>query len=110
MILYRILGTEALIAILSIIDVVDNKKCCFMENIAVNRLMRLINSLSIELKLELLSRLSENVRKGFTSDTEKDSREKKLEELFGAWRSTDDELAKNIIQSRTSSDREISFD
>lgn len=85
-------------------------KAINMENIVVNRLMRLINSLSIELKLELLSRLSENVRKSFTSDSEEDSREKRLEELFGAWSGTDENLAENIMQSRTTSDREISFE
>lgn len=81
-----------------------------MENTAVNRLMRLINLLSPDLKLELLSKLSENVRKTFSKDAVQDSRDGKLEELFGAWSNLSDDLDQKIINSRTSSDKELSFD
>ncbi len=79
-----------------------------MENIAVNRLMRLINALSTEGKLEILSRLSENLKLDFHPKENK--KELLLEELFGAWSDTDEGLAEEILKSRTISDKEIKFD
>lgn len=81
-----------------------------MENIAVNRLMRLINSLSPELKLELLSKLSDNVRKTFSKVSVQSPRDHTLKELFGAWSETEEDLAQEIFKSRTTVDKEISFD
>ncbi|MEM6260964.1 MAG: hypothetical protein AAGI38_00550 [Bacteroidota bacterium] len=81
-----------------------------MEHTAVNRLMRIINTLSPELKLELLSQLSDNVRKTFTKDSIDKSRENKLEELFGAWSDTENNLDQIILESRTGSDKDVSFD
>ena len=84
------------------------KSTLIMENIAVTRLMRLINSLSIESKLEILSKLSENLKVSFNSN--KSTKESLLEELFGSWSETGDDLLKDILDSRTSSDRNLSFD
>ncbi|HFC01337.1 MAG TPA: hypothetical protein ENJ53_11075 [Phaeodactylibacter sp.] len=78
-----------------------------MENIAVVRLMRLINPLSVELKLEILSKLSEDIKANFSS--EKINKDKLLDELFGAWADSNDNLAEDILKSRTISDKNISF-
>jgi len=79
-----------------------------MENIAVVRLMRLINPLSVELKLEILSKLSEDLKANFRS--EKKDKDELLDELFGAWADTNDNLGEEILNSRTNSDKNISFD
>ncbi len=77
-----------------------------MDNIAVSRLMRLINGLSIESKLEILTKLSENLKKNFNS--EKQTKENLLDELFGLWNDTNVNLANDILESRTSSDKDLS--
>lgn len=79
-----------------------------MENIAVSRLMRIINSLAVDKKLELLSKLSESLKIDFHSK-EKDKL-KLLEELSGAWSEMDENLADDIKKARTNSDKNISFD
>ena len=79
-----------------------------MDKIAVSRLMKLINGLSIESKLEILSKLSENVKKSFNSG--KHTKENLLDELFGLWNDTNENLANDILESRTSSDKDLSFD
>lgn len=55
-----------------------------MENIIVYNFMRLIAPLKIETKLELLARLSENLREDY--HTEPVDKESLLEELHGSWR------------------------
>lgn len=70
-----------------------------MEHIAVSRLMRLIKPLSIESKLEILSKLSDNLKVNFKA--EKTAKDKLLDELFGAWSDTVDNLANDILESRT---------
>lgn len=70
-----------------------------MKNIAISRLMRLINPLSIEAKLEILSKLSENLKANFHA--ERTAKDKLLDELFGAWSDTVDNLSKTILESRS---------
>jgi len=80
-----------------------------MENMAVARLMRVINSLSIESKLEILSKLSENLK--ISLNSKNSHRENLLEELSGSWNEMiGDETLKDIIGSRTTAGRDISFD
>ena len=79
-----------------------------MENIIVARLMRLINPLSVELKLELLSELSYNIKLRFKNKN--NEKEKLLNELFGVWKETNDNLVDDIYSSRNNSSRKISFD
>lgn len=79
-----------------------------MENIAINRLMRLINSLSIESKLEVLTKLSESLKGSI--NPKNDSKERLLEELYGAWNDVEDDLANDILNSRSISNKDISFD
>lgn len=77
-------------------------------DIVINKLMRLINPLSVELKLELLSKLSENLRTEFKSN--KTEKEILLEELYGAWSDVEDNLEEEIIANRNISERVIDFD
>jgi len=60
-----------------------------MENISVIRLMRLIKPLSFELKLEILSELTNNLKDKFKS--KRNEKEKLLNELFGSWDETDNQ-------------------
>lgn len=79
-----------------------------MENIAVNRLMRLINPLSLENKLEILAKLSLELKLEFNKV--KPSNEILLDTLFGAWEKMDDFIFDDILKSRSTSNKEISFD
>lgn len=54
--------------------------------------------LSVELKLELLSKLSDSLKTEFKSN--KTEKEVLFEELCGAWSDMDDDLEKEIMESR----------
>ncbi len=79
-----------------------------MKNITVDKYMRLLEPLSIEDKLELLSRLSESLKKNFF--TVKSDKEKLLDKLAGAWEGNDEITAADIRAARTTSNREINLD
>ena len=79
-----------------------------MESTTVTRFMRLIAPLSTEIKLEILSELSESLKADFY--TREDEKSELLKEVTGAWSGTDDDLAERIITSRTISDNRLSLD
>jgi len=79
-----------------------------MEATVINKLMRLIDPLSVDLKLELLSKLSNSLKTDFKSN--KTEKEVLFEELYGAWSDIDDDLEKEIMESRTISERVIDLD
>ena len=80
-----------------------------MENYIISRYLRLFEALSFEVKLELLSRLTESIHKGFKKP--KKDKTALLNDLFGAWSDVDDEkMIKEIYKSRSISDKSISFD
>ena len=79
-----------------------------MENVTVDKFMQLIAPLSTKMKLEIFSELSENLRAEFHA--QKNDKDRALDELSGAWSDTDDDLAEQILSSRTISDKNISFD
>ncbi len=79
-----------------------------MESATVTRFMRLIAALSTEMKLEILSKLSENLKADFYA--KEDERSELLKEVTGAWSGTDDDLAEKVISSRTVSDNRFSLD
>jgi hypothetical protein len=79
-----------------------------MEHAIINRLMRFMKPLSIELKLEIISRITESLKVDL--DKKQSSKESLLEELFGAWRNSDQNLSSDIIASRTTSSRDVSFE
>ncbi len=70
--------------------------------------MRLLRPLSTESKLELISKISESLK--FDLKERKSEKETLLEELFGSWNEIKDDLAEDILKSRSISDRNISFD
>ncbi|NBB88176.1 MAG: hypothetical protein GVX96_00105 [Bacteroidetes bacterium] len=65
--------------------------------------------MSLELKIELLSRLADSIKSGYSGDREPDKKELSRE-LFGAWADMDDDITELIYSSRTTSDREINLD
>ena len=79
-----------------------------MESTTVTRFMRLIAPLSTEMKLEILSELSESLKADFYTKEAKES--ELLKEVTGAWSGTNDDLAERIISSRTISDNKFSLD
>jgi len=79
-----------------------------MNNITLNRLMRLLKPLSTESKLELISKISESLK--FDLNRRKSEKEAILEDLFGSWNDIKDDLTEDILKSRSISDRNISFD
>ena len=81
-----------------------------MENVAVNKLMRLINPLSLESKLEILTKLSLELKLEYNKARIASKQEAKLDALFGAWKDMDDMVIDEILMSRTTSNRSISFD
>ncbi len=80
-----------------------------MENILITRYMSLFNTLSLELKLELLSQLTESIKAEVHTKPSAD-KEAVIDELFGAWSDTEEEMTPIIYASRTTSDRHPSFD
>ena len=75
-----------------------------MENTIVNNYMKLIEPLAFGIKLELLSKLSENIRESLNKETlEKSSgsNDDILDELSGTWSDVSDNLVEEIYASRT---------
>lgn len=79
-----------------------------MDNLLINRYIRLIEPLSIDLKLELLSAISASIKNGLKKP--KPEKYALFMELKGAWSDIDDSIEDEIYSSRTISDKEISFD
>ena len=64
--------------------------------------------MSVEIKLEILSKLSENLKIDFHS--KRSNKEKLLDELFGAWSHLNGNLSNEILSNRNNSNREITFE
>ena len=79
-----------------------------MENILITRLMRLINSLSIESKREILSKLSDSLKNSLSPNN--NSKDRLLDELCGAWSDESSDLANDILNSRSISNKDVSFE
>jgi hypothetical protein len=79
------------------------------EEILINRIVNFFGALSIESRLDLLSKLSADL-KLVELDPKNNRKEQLLDELFGAWSDIDENLSNHIIDSRTVSDKDISFD
>lgn len=80
-----------------------------MENYIISRYVKLFEALTIEIKLELLAKLTESIKKGLNKP--KANKEKLLAELFGAWGDIDDKaMIDSIYLARTISNKEISLD
>lgn len=79
-----------------------------MKNPSIDMYVKLFDVLDMEAKLELLARLSDNIKHSF----HKKPRDKQalLEGLAGAWEEVDDSLVEEIYAARTVSSREINLD
>ena len=75
----------------------------------ISKYVKLFELMSLELKIELLSRLADSIKSGYSEDREPDKKELSRE-LFGAWADMDDDITELIYSSRTTSDREINLD
>ncbi|WKN44737.1 hypothetical protein [Tunicatimonas pelagia] len=80
-----------------------------MENITVDKLMRLIVSLDTAKKLEIMAQLSENLKASFRMKDKDTEKQTLLNKLAGAWNDTDEQLADSIVNSRTVSDKNLKF-
>ncbi len=78
-----------------------------MEKTIVSKYMRLLIPLSVEIKLEILSKLSTHIRREY--NTSEGNKHKLLEDLCGAWSDMEDSLSDEILRSRTVSDKDIRF-
>ncbi len=73
-----------------------------MEEIALNRFMRLLQPLSSDLKLQLIARLSESIRQPESQQSDKEEWKK----MFGVWNDVDDIDVTEIREARLST-REV---
>lgn len=80
-----------------------------MENYIFSRYLKLFEALTMELKLELLAKLTESIKQNYKKpDSNKNSL---LEQVYGAWSDVDDDkMIQSIYKNRTISDKTINFD
>ncbi len=76
-----------------------------MEEVIINRYLKMFDLLDIETKLELLVRLSDNVNRSFKR-AEKDKADL-LDSISGSWSDVDDRIVEEIYTARTLSNREV---
>lgn len=75
----------------------------------ISRYLKIFEALAFEVKLELLSKMTESIKRGYKQP--KKDKTQLLEELCGAWSDVnDDELISTIYNARTISDRAINLD
>lgn len=79
-----------------------------MENLTATKIINLFEPLNFDIKLELLSKLTENLKKSYP--TPKSEKRKLLNELYGAWSDVEEDIIEDIYSSRTISTREINLD
>jgi len=78
-----------------------------MEKSIVSKFMRLLVPLSVDIKLEILSKLSTHIKKEYK--TSPNNKQKLLEELCGAWSDMEDSMSDDLLKARTTSNKDISF-
>lgn len=81
-----------------------------MQSLIVNKYMSMIETLSVELKLELLSQLSENIKNNFSKPSSVVDEERLLEQLSGSWEDMDDSVVKDMLSSRSTSLKDIDLE
>ena len=79
-----------------------------MEKLLISRYIKLFEVLSLDIKLELLSRLTESIKKGIEQNKKSDK--ELINELSGSWKDVDDNIIDEIYSSRTVSSRTIDLD
>ncbi len=76
-----------------------------MESRAIEEVMRLLKPLSVNMKLEVLSKLSNDLKSDLLEKNEDKS--KLLSELFGVW---SDFEVNDLLKDRSISDKDLSLD
>ena len=79
-----------------------------MKEILLNRYLRLLEPLSVDFKLAIVSALTENIRESFSKRNS--DKQSLFNELKGAWSDMPYDIETEIYSSRTISDKEISFE
>jgi hypothetical protein len=77
-------------------------------NMEIREIMKLLHPLSVSGKLEIISRLTRELKSDIP--TEKERKNKLLEELYGSWKDIDENIVGDIMSNRTISDKEVNFD
>lgn len=80
-----------------------------MDNLIISKYVKLFELMSLESKIELLSKLTDSIKSGFSGEKEP-SKKDLSHELYGAWADMDDDITDLIYSSRTTSDRDINLD
>jgi len=80
-----------------------------MDNYIVARYMRMFKTLDLDIKLELLTRITENIKEGVKKKQSID-KVALLEKLSGSWSDVSDNLTDEIYSTRTLSNKNIQFD
>ncbi len=80
------------------------------DNSLVSKYMNMLAPLNFEVKLAILSKLSENLQSEFAAGPKQKSDDQLLDELYGAWSDMDESILDDIMSSRTISDKEINLD
>lgn len=70
--------------------------------------MRLIEPLPFEIKLELMSKIFENLKTNI--NLPEINKDELINELYGSWKDVDDSITKDILDLRTISERDINLD
>lgn len=78
------------------------------SNLEIREIMKLLHPLSVSSKLEIISRLTRELRSYLPA--EKENKDKLLDELFGSWEDVGENIIEDILGSRTISDKEFNFD
>lgn len=78
------------------------------RNIDISEIMKLIHPLSTNSKLEILSRLTNELKSNISS--QEVNKKKLLNQLYGSWKNIDENLIEEILEARTTSEKEIDFD
>ncbi len=70
-------------------------------NVEIREIMKLLHPLSVNSKLEIISKLTEELKADLPLETER--KKKLLNELYGSWSDVKDKVVEEIISSRFAS-------
>jgi len=77
-------------------------------NMEIREIMKLLYPLSVSGKLEIISRLTRELKSDIP--TEEERKNKLLDELYGSWKEMDENIVEDILSNRTISDKGVNFD
>lgn len=82
------------------------------DNSLVSKYMNMLAPLNFEVKLAILSKLSENLQSEFAQNQESEIERKTqlLHKLSGSWSDVDDSIVDEVLESRSFNDNDINFD